>query len=87
MPHSPISARSSIRIPTTRPLFSSPKAIQVGPLWINRDAPRLVPQYFLQAKAVAVDLIVPLLPKLVSVVQVERLDLAYEMIEFLRAEP
>jgi hypothetical protein len=52
-------------------------------LCIDRDASWAIPKHILQPKAEAIDLIVPLVPNLVSMVKFKRFDLAQKVIERL----
>jgi hypothetical protein len=84
--HSPVSVgplvkpRTRIYIPHALFLIRIEASIRV-----DLDAPRLVPKDLLKAETEAVNLIVPLTPCLVPIVQLEPLDLAQKMIERLGA--
>jgi hypothetical protein len=54
-------------------------------VWIHRQAARLVPKNPLKAEAEAVNPIVPLIPDLMPMIQLERLDLTQKMLERLGA--
>jgi hypothetical protein len=65
-------------IPTPCPRFSIRTVARVR---MDHDASGFVPKYFLQTKPETIDLIIPLVPGLVSMVQVERLYLTQKMIK------
>ena len=54
-----------------------------GPVWIDRHASGLAPKNLLEAQAEAMDLMVPLFADLVTMVQLERCDLTYKVLELL----
>ena len=66
-PHSPTSTQAHIGTHGPYALFLT--------VWADRHAARLVPKDPLEAQAEAIDLIVPLFPDLVTMVQLERFDL------------
>src|SRR5882672_9464013 len=77
-PHSPITIKPCARI-HTESLFLT---IRVGvgaprtAVCVDRDASGSIPKQPLETKAEAIDLVVPLVSDLVSVVQHKRIDLA-----------
>jgi len=56
-----------------------------APVLIDRHAARLVPKNPLKAEAETVNLLIPLIPDLMPMVQLERLDLTQKMFECLSA--
>jgi hypothetical protein len=80
--YSPASAQPCTGIYIPYALFSA----RIVPVWADREASGMISEKPLQAEAEAIDLLVPLISDLVSVVQHKRLDLTQKMVERLGTE-
>jgi len=79
MLHSPIPGRTYSVMIIASHLLSSKSVRVLVRVWIFRVASRMIPKYFFQAKAEAIDLIVPLVPVLMSMVQGKQLHLTQKL--------